>query len=219
VLLGDNNTSTATDLTTISNPGFVLYPSMFLVDNYNNPAFVQPASSSIAVACHGDNGGGTPTTGTFYGLYSQSNPTAGGGAIGVFGLGGTVAAPGGIGVAGVGTIGVSGVGSGAGCGVDGTKDGASTVAFGVRGLAGTGLGGFFSGARGAAGLAPGAGAVANPNTTPPNGGSVGDLYCGSTNGSLWYNTGAANPYRRVGDATTAGQLTLLATPVRYVEAP
>ena len=154
------------------------------------------------------NGSTTPNVDVF-GVYGSAQSAGSGIATGVFGTGDDV------GVSGSGPIGVLGTGSGGGCGVDGVNNGASTVAFGVRGLAGTGLGGFFAGARGAVGLGTGAGAVANPNTTPPAGGGTGDLYRGSTSGSLWYNTGTA--YRRLADATTAGALTLLATPVRYVD--
>jgi hypothetical protein len=165
-----------------------------------------------------DDTGATPIGQKLYGLYGQARATtAGATAIGVFGLAGTVAAPSGDGVSGLGLRGVVGVGGVGGCGCDGTSNG-STVSYGILGTSDIGVGGTFVGGRCAVLLAPGAGAVANPNTTPPSGAITGDVYAGSTNGSLWYRTNAAtNPYRRLADATTAGQLTLLASPVRYID--
>jgi hypothetical protein len=179
--------------------------------NYGNVAFANPATTSIGLVGYTNTAGATGgAANQLVGVYGQAvggtNPT------GVFGTGGA------IGVSGSGPVGVLGTGSGGGCGVDGTIGGTSTVAFGVRGLSTAGAGGAFAGGRSAVSLFTGAGAIANPNTTIPGGGSVGDIYRGSTNGSLWYHTGAAsNPYKRLSDATSAGQLTLLATPVRYVD--
>jgi hypothetical protein len=101
-----------------------------------------------------------------------------------------------------------------GNGVFGVSNG-GTGSYGVYGASDIGYGGVFSGGAAALNLFPGAGAVANPNVT--NSGFSGDLYCGSTNGSLWYCATGTNPYRRVADSTTAGALTLLDAPMRLVD--
>jgi hypothetical protein len=217
MIIGAFNFPTAAgDRTVIENPGTVLFPVLFVGDNFNATNLVLPANSYTGLCGHVDNFGGTPTTGTFYGLYGHSNPAAGGSAIGVYGLAGTLAAPSGDGVSGVGTRGVTGIGSAGGCGCDGTSNG-DPNSFGVQGQSDIGVGGTFFGGRSALFLFR-VGGVANPNITNPAGGREGDLYRGSTNESLWYRAAAANgSYRRLADATTAGALTLLASAVRYID--
>src|ERR1017187_4340250 len=77
-----------------------------------------------------------------------------------------------------------------------------------------GVGGRFSGARAALALSSAFGAVADPNVGV--GGTVGDVYPGSTNGSLWYAAGGSVPYCRLADSTTAGALTAFASSSRFV---
>jgi hypothetical protein len=77
-----------------------------------------------------------------------------------------------------------------------------------------GVGGSFFGARAALVLLPGFGAVADPNAGV--GGAAGDVYRGSTKGSLWYNAGGSVPYCRLADSTTAGALTAFASSSRFV---
>ena len=63
----------------------------------------------------------------------------------------------------------------------------------------------------------GSGAVADPNVTNPSGGITGDVYRGSTNGSLWYRTSSSTgTYRRLADNTTAGALTAFAISSRFI---
>jgi hypothetical protein len=196
MLIGSGNfSSNPVDRTTLLNlTGAALSPRLWDVENYGSTSFNPPAGSLIASSSYISNAGSLTTSGTFYGLYAQADTPAGGQAIGVFGLAGAH-----------------------GCGCDGTSNGA-TDSVGIVGNSDIGLGGTFVGGRGAIRLQAGAGAVANPNITPPSGSGPGDLYCGNTDGSLWYRTtAAANPYRRLGDATTAGQLTLLNVAVRYVD--
>ena len=123
----------------------------------------------------------------------------------------TKSGPGG---ADVGIYGFSGPDSGTG--VIGYAHGANSI--GVRGLSdaiGDGVGGDFSGGRAALALSLGNGAVADPNAGV-TGSAVGDVYPGSTNGSLWYNAGGSIPYCRLADSTTAGALTAFASSSRFV---
>jgi hypothetical protein len=79
-----------------------------------------------------------------------------------------------------------------------------------------GVGGLFRGTR-AALLLNAFNSVADPNSTNPTSGSVGDVYRGSTNGSLWYRTSSSlGSYRRLADDTTAGALTPFAASSRFV---
>jgi hypothetical protein len=220
IIGGTNAPTNPPDSTLLENPGSVLWPLLFFADNFNNTSFVVPANSFISVAGHVNDAGTTPANGNLYGVYGEAVTGGTGTATGVFGTGtthGVFGSSASIGVGGSGPIGGRFTGSGSGCGVDGINDGATPAAYGVRGTAAVGYGGNFNGGTAAIGLNPGAGAVPNPNIGGPAG-FEGDLYRGSTNGSLWYRTNAAaSAYRRVGDATTAGALTLLATPVRYVD--
>jgi hypothetical protein len=77
-----------------------------------------------------------------------------------------------------------------------------------------GAGGLFFGARAALALSP-YGAVADPNAGVAES-QVGDVYRGSTDGSLWYKAGGSVPYRRLADGTTAGALTAFASSSRFV---
>jgi hypothetical protein len=193
-ILGNFNTANAGDYTELANPNVNLESLILVVENRVTDSFHAIPGSRIASASYISNAGSPTTSGTFYGLYAKADTPAGGLAIGVYGLAGAH-----------------------GCGCDGTSNGA-TDSVGVVGNSDIGLGGTFVGGRGAIRLQAGAGAVANPNITPPSGSNIGDLYCGSTDGSVWYRTTAAsNPYRRLADATTAGQLTLLDVAVRYVD--
>jgi hypothetical protein len=171
-----NSPTNPGDTTYLATPGNVIFPELWHVENASE-SFVPPAGSLIASSSFISNLGGTPTSGTFYGLYAQARTPAGGTAIGVFGTGTDI---------------------------------------GLWGSGGA-LGGAFSGNRAALALNTGpGGAVPNPNVTDPLGGP-GDVYRGSTNGSLWYRTGGLGSYRRLADDTTAGALTLLAVAVRYVD--
>jgi hypothetical protein len=88
---------------------------------------------------------------------------------------------------------------------------------GVYGSSDSGAGGVFLGGRAALSLALSEGAVADPNTSEPSASSPGDIYIDSNTG-IWYRpeTGAANPYRRLADSTTAGALTAFASSSRFV---
>jgi hypothetical protein len=177
MIIGESNHPTnPADQTLLDNPGAVLFPLLWGVENYGSTGFIPPAGSLIASVSYISNAGATPTSGTFYGLYAQASTPAGGTAIGVFGTGDDI---------------------------------------GVWGSGGA-LGGAFSGSRAALNTGTGNGAVPNPNVTDPLGGP-GDVYRGSTNGSLWYRTGGPGSYRRLADDTTAGALTLLASAVRYID--
>jgi hypothetical protein len=120
------------------------------------------------------------------------------------------ATSGGPGGANVGVYGLSEADSGIG-----VLGKASSV--GVTGIAynSSGVGGDFAGIRAALALHFGSGAIADPNAGV-TGSAVGDVYCGSTNGSLWYNAGGSVPYCRVADSTTAGALTAFASSSRFV---
>jgi hypothetical protein len=95
--------------------------------------------------------------------------------------------------------------------------GGGTNAVGVRGdaIASGGVGGRFSGGRAALALVEASGALADPNAGV-TGSIVGDVYCGATNGSLWYAAGGSVPYCRLADSTTAGALTAFAASSRFV---
>jgi len=104
---------------------------------------------------------------------------------------------------------------------DGASAGTTNDLFGVYGQAiggNSATGGFFVGDTAAIGTGIGGGAVADPNETDPAGGTAGDLYRGSTNGSLWYRADSkAGSYRRVADSTTAGAFSLLDVQQRLVD--
>src|ERR1019366_3373535 len=102
--------------------------------------------------------------------------------------------------------------AGATIGVYGFAEATSGAA--VVGL-GNGVGGDFSGGRAALALTQGSSAVADPNAGVA-GSHLGDVYCGLTNGSLWYNAGGSVPYCRLADSTTAGALTAFASSSRFV---
>jgi hypothetical protein len=123
------------------------------------------------------------------------------------------ATPSGPGGATVGVYGYSPANFGAG--VVATAGGLNS--FGVRSNAveSGSVGGGFSGGRAALELSQGSDAVADPNAGV-TGSQVGDVYCGLTNGSLWYNAGGSVPYCRVADSTTAGALTAFASSSRFV---
>src|ERR1035441_9178190 len=87
--------------------------------------------------------------------------------------------------------------AGATIGVYGFAEATSGAA--VVGL-GNGVGGDFSGGRAALALTQGSSAVADPNAGVA-GSHLGDVYCGLTNGSLWYNEGGSVPYCRLADST------------------
>ena len=200
MILGTTNDADAP--TKLKNSTTALIGSSFTTENYGNVNFAQPANTNIGMVGYVNTAGAAGTTSNdLIGIYGQA--LGGGSATGIFGTGTDV------GVEGDGVVGVLGNGSGSGCGVDGNSNGASTLAFGVRGFAATGAGGFFTGGRAAIGTGIGNGAVANPNVTNPSGGSIGDFYRGSTAGGLWYRAaGAAGSYRRLADSTTAGALTV-----------
>lgn len=102
---------------------------------------------------------------------------------------------------------------------DGATAGDTNDLFGVYGQAVGGnssTGGFFVGDTAAIGTGVGGGAVEDPNATDPAGGSMGDFYRGSSNGSIWYRAGGAGSYRRVVDDTTAGALTPFPSSSRFV---
>jgi hypothetical protein len=137
--------------------------------------------------------------------------------VGVFGFSGASVGRGVVGGASaLDGIGVLGIGGNGGSGVDGSTDGASTSSSGVNGTALHGTGGTFAGGRAALFLSPGAGAVADPNAGIP-GSVTGDVYRGSTNGSVWYKAGGPKPYRRLADSTTAGALTAFASTSIFVD--
>jgi hypothetical protein len=113
----------------------------------------------------------------------------------------------------VGVHGFSNTASGIGVFAVGT--GANSI--GVRGqaLLSGGTGGVFIGDRAALALSLGGGAVADPNAGV-TGGTVGDVYRGSSDGGLWYKAGGSVPYCRLADSTTAGALTAFASSSRFV---
>jgi hypothetical protein len=115
--------------------------------------------------------------------------------------------------ANVGVYGYSEVASG--IAVAAIADGTDSAA--VDGSAGAsgGVGGAFSGARAALVLYSGPGAVADPNAGV-TGSAQGDVYRGSTDGSLWYKASGSVPYCRLADSTTAGALTAFAASSRFV---
>ena len=126
------------------------------------------------------------------------------------------------------TIGVSGYSeAGDGTGVNGVAGAANSfgvtgTALGIGGVGGEfacgnsgGVGGRFNGARAALSLSPGNVAVADPNAGV-TGSATGDVYRGSTDGSLWYAAGGSVPYCRLADSTTAGALTAFASSSRFV---
>jgi hypothetical protein len=100
-----------------------------------------------------------------------------------------------------------------GTGVVGYAPGGNSI--GVQGRSDAGVGGDFFGGRAALSLDQGYGAVADPNAGV-TGSAVGDVYCGSTDGSLWYKAGGSVPYCRLADSTTAGALTAFASSSRFV---
>jgi hypothetical protein len=196
-----NFVSAATDVTYITgNSTTTLIDTLFLAQNYGSTSFTSPGGNLALVGYI--NNAGTGQTGDLFGVYGESRAPAGGFTYGVYGISDD--------------IGVYGEGNNSGCGVDGfIGAGGATNAFGVRGISSNGVGGAFSGGRSALNLA--AGSVNNPNTTPPSGNGIGDVYRGLSNGSVWFRTGAAtNPYQRLADNTTAGALTLQA-PMRLVD--
>ena len=116
------------------------------------------------------------------------------------------------------TVGVYGYSEAtSGIGVYGRTTGAGANSIGVAGIldGSSGVGGVFSGGRAALGLFQAFGAVADPNAGV-TGSAVGDVYCGASNGSLWYKAGGSVPYCRLADSTTAGALTAFASSSRFV---
>ena len=216
-ILGAVNTPSGTDTTALIAPGTVVLPALFRVDNYSSGSLpAPPAGSTAAGLFHCNNSGGTPISGKFHAIYAQAEAPNGGTPSAIYGLSGTLATPAGDGVTGIGNRGVIGIGGPGGCGCDGTANG-GTNGWGVFGQSDIGVGGHFTGGRCALYLTPGTGSVADPNVTVPSGATQGDVYRGSTNGSVWYHAGGTNPYRRLADSTVAGALTLLAAPLRLVD--
>jgi hypothetical protein len=206
-----NSPTNPPDKTWILNPGTVLFPLLFLGDNYNSNIFVQPASTIISVAGHVDDAGATPINQNLYGVYGQSATTGSGSSYGVVGIGTTA------GMNATGLRGIFATGGAGGEGVHAICNG-QTDSWGVFGTSDIGVGGVFSGGNAALELFAAASAVPNPNDGGPAVGQPGDLYRGSDHGSLWYRTDAASrPYRRLASAISTGSLTLLPTPVRYVD--
>src|ERR1043166_8527880 len=84
MIIGQPNSPTNDgDVTSITNPGTVLFDNLFAVTNDGTTPFIQPANRKIALVAYSNNFGGTPTAGNQYALYAQANAPAGGTAIGI----------------------------------------------------------------------------------------------------------------------------------------
>jgi hypothetical protein len=148
------------------------------------------------------------------GLATSSGP--GGATVGVYGLSEADSGSGVIGAAtGFYSFGVTGVADEPGSSGTGGVFYGDKVGVSATGTSDIGVGGDFNGERAALALSLGFGAVADPNAGVTKS-QVGDVYPGSTNGSLWYKAGGSVPYCRLADSTTAGALTAFASSSRFV---
>lgn len=194
MIIGQLNLATATaDATRLSGTSTVdLMDVVWSAENRGNTAFSPLANHYYASVGYIDNNGTSQGLGNCIGVWGESHTQAAT-AVGVVAIGDATI------VSLASSIPPKQLGDGAtlpeysvgiyaeagpnGDGVLGVCNG-TLGSYGVHGSSDIGYGGVFSGGAAALSVFPGAGAVANPNVTNP--GFVGDLYCGSTNGSLWY---------------------------------
>ena len=209
ILGHDLNFADGLDTTGICTTGFHIYPTLFAANNQLiSSVFPPPPDSAIALVGYTNNTNDTASKSNLYGVYGQAVDAIGSStATGVFGFGTN------FGIRGSGATGVTG--NGTFYGVVGVGDQIGVI--GQTTSLAAGIGGSFAGGRAAINTGVGSAAVADPNVTNPAGGFTGDLYCGSTNGSLWYRTDASTgSYRRLADNTTAGALTAFPASSRFV---
>jgi hypothetical protein len=211
-ILGQGNTPSNTDSTSIIAPGSTLLPALFRADNYSQGSLAAPPAGDTAAGLfHSNNTGGTPTGGTQYAIYAVSTAPAGGTATAVHAEGGF--------------RGLVAIGGNGGEGVNAVCNGAATNSYAVEGTSDNGYGGVFTGGnigvyasgRAALSLSP---SSANPLTLGTSY-NTGEVVSQST-GDLWYcaTAGTGNgsaKFRKLAGPNSAGAAHILTTPVRYVD--
>ena len=205
MLVGDPNTATMPgDVTSLNNATSDLFPLLWQTENYGTTPFTPPASSAIASAAYIDDTGSPTINRNLYALYAEANSTS----TNNFAIGLGVQAT---------NIGIQvSTNAQAGTGIEVTANNAGGIALLAQAFDNFSIAGQLVGGRAVLNLLSAPSAVSNPNATTPSGGGTGDVYRGSTDGGLWYNTGGTHPYCRIADSTTAGALTLTA-PQRLVD--